>query len=109
MISPSSRTRTVASSFRFVALRSGSTLFYLKYVVGDDGTSTFLGLDGSTVFLTSGSIGLVLGTACLGSIARKIDKKYYATALSVITGVCFVSFFLLPKDRYGLMLGLNVV
>ena len=45
----------------------------------------------------------------LGSIARKIDKKYYAAALSAITGVCFASFFFLPKDDYGLMLALNAV
>jgi len=96
-------------STTFVALRSGSTLFYFKYVVGDDGTPIFVGLDRSTVFLTSGSIGLVLGTACLGSIARKIDKKYCAAALSAITGLCFVSFFFLPKDSYGLMLALNVI
>jgi glycoside/pentoside/hexuronide:cation symporter, GPH family len=100
---------TSVLSTTFVALRSGSTLFYFKYVVGDDGTPIFLGLDRSTVFLTSGSIGLVFGTACLGSIARKIDKKYYAAALSAITGVCFASFFFLPKDRYGLMLALNVI
>ena len=100
---------TSVLSTTFVALRSGSTLFYFKYVVGDDGTPIFLGLDRSTVFLTSGSLGLVLGTACLGSIARKIDKKYCAAALSAITGVCFVSFFFLQKDRYGLMLALNVI
>ena len=100
---------TSVFSTTFVALRSGSTLFYFKYVVGDDGTPIFLGLDRSTVFLTSGSIGLVLGTACLGSIARKIDKKYYAAALSAITAVCFASFFFLPKDNYGLMLALNVI
>ena len=100
---------TSVLSTTFVALRSGSTLFYFKYVVGDDGTPTFLGLDRSTVFLTSGSIGLVLGTAGLGSIARKVDKKYCAAALSAITGVCFASFFFLPKDHYGLMLALNAV
>ena len=100
---------TSVLSTTFVALRSGSTLFYFKYVVGDDGTPIFLGLDRSTVFLTSGSIGLVLGTACLGSIARKIDKKYYAAALSAITGVCFASFFFVQKDHYGLMLAVNVI
>jgi GPH family glycoside/pentoside/hexuronide:cation symporter len=101
----------VASIFStsFVALRSGSTLFYFKYVAGDDGTPVFLGLDRSTVFLTTGSLGLVVGTACLGSIARKIDKKYYAAALSVISGFCFASFFLLPKNAFGLQLALNAL
>jgi GPH family glycoside/pentoside/hexuronide:cation symporter len=96
-------------STAFIALRSGSTLFYFKYVVGDDGSPLFLGLDRTTLFLTTGSIGLVLGTACLGSIARKIDKKYYAAALSIITGLCFGSYFFVPKDAFGLQLALNAV
>ena len=101
---------TSVFSTTFVALRSGSTLFYFKYVVGDDGTPILFGqLDRSTVFLTTGALGLVLGTACLGPIARKIDKKYYAAALSVITGLCFISFFFLPKDNYPLQLALNAL
>src|SRR5262252_8544238 len=81
---------TSVFSTTFVALRSGSTLFYFKYVVGDDGTPILFGqLDRSTVFLTTGSLGLVIGCVCLGSIARRIDKKYYAAVLSAITGVCF--------------------
>jgi GPH family glycoside/pentoside/hexuronide:cation symporter len=104
-------TLLIASVFSttFVALRSGSTLFYFKYVVGDDGRPIFLGLDRSTVFLTTGSLGLVLGTACLGPIARKIDKKYYAAALSTITGVCFAAFFFLPKENFNLQLALNAL
>jgi len=101
----------IASVFSttFVALRAGSTLFYFKYVVGDDGTPIFLGLDRSTIFLTTGSLGLVLGTACLGSIARRIDKKYYAAGLSVVTGFCLGAFYFLPKDSYGIMLAVNAL
>jgi len=123
----------IASVFSttFGALRSGSTLFYFKYVAGDGGApfylglgagtkapanwprwlawlaEFFLGLDRSTIFLTTGSLGLVLGTACLGSVARRIDKKYYAAALSAITGVCFAAFFVIPKEAFGLQLVLN--
>jgi len=96
-------------STTFVALRSGSTLFYYKYVVGDDGTPILLGLDRSTVFLTTGALGLVLGTACLGPIARKIDKKYYAATLSAITGCCFVAFYFLPPDNFPLQLAFNAI
>jgi GPH family glycoside/pentoside/hexuronide:cation symporter len=102
----------VASVFSttFGALRSGSTLFYFKYVVGDDGTPILFGqLDRSTVFLTTGSLGLVFGTACLGPIARNIDKKYYAATLSAMTGLCFVGFYFVPKDNYSLQLALNAV
>jgi GPH family glycoside/pentoside/hexuronide:cation symporter len=61
------------------------------------------------LFLTSGALGLVLGTMSLGPIARKIDKKYYAAALSLVTGVCFLSFFFIPKGQFGLMIALNMV
>ena len=61
----------------------------------------FWGLDRTTLFLTSGALGLVLGTVCLGPIARKIDKKYYAAALSTVIGLCFLAFFFVPKGRPG--------
>ena len=100
---------TSVFSTTFVALRSGSTLFFFKYVVGDDGRSIFLGLDRSTVFLTTGALGLVLGTACLGPIARRIDKKYYAAALSAITGLAFIAFYFIPKENFTLHLALNAI
>ncbi|MBI5766408.1 MAG: MFS transporter [Verrucomicrobia bacterium] len=97
-------------STTFGALRSGSTLFYFKYVVGDSGAPILFGqLDRATVFLSTGALGLVLGTACLGPIARKIDKKHYAAILSAITGVCFAAFFFVPKDAYALQLTLNAI
>ena len=93
----------------FSALRSGSTIFYFKYVQGYDSSPMFWGLDRTTLFLTSGALGLVLGTICLGPIARKIDKKYYAAGLSVVTGLCFLSFFFVPKGEFGLMIALNML
>jgi GPH family glycoside/pentoside/hexuronide:cation symporter len=93
----------------FSALRSGSTIFFFKYVQGFDSTPVIWGLDRTTLFLTSGALGLVLGTMCLGPIARKIDKKYYAAALSAVTGLSFLSFFFVPKGQFGLMIALNVL
>src|SRR5881396_1675235 len=93
----------------FSALRSGSTIFFFKYVRGFDSTPVLWGLDRTTLFLTSGALGLVLGTVCLGPIARKIDKKYYAAALSLVTGLCFLSFFFVPKGQFGLMVAVNIL
>ena len=93
----------------FSALRSGSTIFFFKYVEGYDSTPIIWTLDRTTVFLTSGALGLVLGTMCLGPIARKVDKKYYAAALSTVTGLCFLAFFFVPKGQFGLMVALNVI
>jgi len=93
----------------FSALRSGSTIFFFKYVQGFDSSAVLWGLDRTTLFLSSGALGLVLGTMCLGPIARKIDKKYYAAALSLVTGVSFLSFFFVPKGHFGLMIALNMM
>jgi GPH family glycoside/pentoside/hexuronide:cation symporter len=98
---------TAIFSTTFIALRSGSTIFYFKYVVGDDTAPIFLGLDRTTIFLTTGAIGQILGTICLAGIARKIDKKHLAAALSALTGVCYLSFYFIPTNAYGAMLALN--
>jgi len=93
----------------YFALRGGSTLYYFKYVAGDDGRAVLWGLDRSTIFLSTGSLSLVLGTACLGRFARKIDKKSYAGVLSAIAGLSFALFFILPKDNFGLQLAVNAI
>jgi GPH family glycoside/pentoside/hexuronide:cation symporter len=93
----------------FSALRGGSTIFYFKYVQGYDSSPFLGGLDRTTLFLSSGALGLVLGTVCLGPIARKIDKKFYAAVLSLVTGLCFLSFFFVPKGHFGLMVAMNVL
>jgi GPH family glycoside/pentoside/hexuronide:cation symporter len=93
----------------FSALRSGSTIFYFKYVQGYDSAPVIWTLDRTTLFLTSGALGLVLGTMCLGPIARKVDKKYYAAGLSLVTGFCFLAFFFVPTGQFGLMIALNIL
>lgn len=93
----------------FSALRSGSTIFYFKYVQGYDTTPMIWRLDHTTVFLTSGALGLVLGTMGLGPIARKVDKKYYAAALSLVTGLCFLAFYFVPKGNFGLLVAANML
>jgi GPH family glycoside/pentoside/hexuronide:cation symporter len=93
----------------FSALRSGSTIFYFKYVQGYDTAPLFWRLDHTTVFLTSGALGLVLGTLCLGPFARKVDKKYYAAGLSLVTGLCFLAFYFVPKGHFWLLVAANMV
>ena len=96
-------------STTFISLQAGTTIFYFKYVVGSDKTAVFLGLDRTTVFLTVGALGQLLGTVCLGSVVRRIDKKYCAAALSAITGLSFAAFYFVPKDSFGIMLTLVAV
>jgi glycoside/pentoside/hexuronide:cation symporter, GPH family len=100
-------------SMTFAALRSGSTLFFFKYVANDKGEALFsigsLNFDKSTVFLTAGSVALVLGTLLLSSFVRKVDKKFCAAILSATTGLCFAVFFFIPPEYYLLMLAVHML
>jgi GPH family glycoside/pentoside/hexuronide:cation symporter len=97
-------------STTFIALRSGSTLFYFKYCVGDDGSPILFGkFDRSTVFLSSGMLSMMIGTACLGIFARKLDKKTLAASLSAITGLSFFVFYFLPPENFWLLVAVNAV
>ena len=100
-------------STTFIALRSGSTIFYFKYVVGSNKTPLFsigsLDFDRTTVFLSTGMLAQIVGTIMLGFIARKVDKKYAAALLCTITGLCFMTFYFLPKEQYVLLVVVNAI
>jgi glycoside/pentoside/hexuronide:cation symporter, GPH family len=105
----------IASVFSttFIALRSGSVFFYFKYCVGADSTPLFkigsLEFDRGTVFLSTGMLAQIAGTAALGFFVRKLDKKNAAVILCTITGLTFLSFYFLPKDQYALMVVVNAI
>ncbi|HUZ07690.1 MAG TPA: glycoside-pentoside-hexuronide (GPH):cation symporter, partial [Candidatus Paceibacterota bacterium] len=100
-------------STTFIALQAGSTAFYFKYVfknaVGDDKTAVFWGLDHFTIFISTGMLAQVVGTMVLGFLARRVDKKYAAAGLCAVTGLCFMTFYFLPKGRFDLFLVVNVI
>lgn len=97
-------------STSFIVMRSGSTLFYFKYCVGDDGSPVLFGrLDRSTIFLASGMASMMLGSACLGIFARAADKRTLAVILTLITAASYSSFYFLPPDNFALLLAVNAV
>jgi GPH family glycoside/pentoside/hexuronide:cation symporter len=38
-----------------------------------------------------------------------VDKKYAAAGLCAVTGVCFLTFYFLPRDRFDLFLAVNAL
>ena len=100
-------------STTFIALQAGSTAFYFKYVfkyaAGNDKTPVFWGLDHFTIFISTGMLAQVVGTMVLGFLARRVDKKYAAAGLCAATGLCFMTFYFLPRDRFDLFLAVNVI
>ena len=101
---------TSVLSTSFAALRSGSTIFYFKYLAGDKGAPILWGwLDRSTLFLTTGALGLLLGTLTLSFFVRRVDKKFFAAGLSVVTGVCYLAFYFIPPENFIALLAVNAL
>ncbi len=92
----------------FGGLRSGSTLFFFKYVVGDSERPVLFGIfDRPTVFLASSMGCLLLGTLAFTSIAPRVDKRRWAVGLTLATGALYAFAHVVPPQSFALLLVTN--
>ncbi len=92
-----------------VAVRGAVTLHYFKYYVGDDG-SPFIGfLDRSTLFMTSGTVALILGVACTKWFSSRWGKRELMVGLTLANAAAMASFYILPPENFWLMVAVNAV
>ncbi len=100
-------------SLTFIGLRSGTAIYYFKYVAGYDSqpilTLGSLKLDRVSVFLSSGMLSQMLGSLCLSFFARLADKRAVSILLTFATAVCYGAFYFIPKDNFALQLALNAI
>lgn len=92
-----------------VAIRGAVTLHYFKYYVGDDGSPWIGVFDVTTVFMTTGTIALIIGAACTSWFTRFGGKKQLMILLSGSNAVTMALFFFIPPEATMLMLVLNIV
>ncbi|MEZ5278809.1 MAG: MFS transporter [Opitutaceae bacterium] len=92
-----------------VAVRGAVTLHYFKYFVGDDG-SPFIGfLDRSTIFMTSGTLALILGVACTKLFSKRWGKRELMVGLTLANAATMAAFFFIPPENFWLMMLVNIV
>jgi len=92
-----------------VAIRAGSTVFYLKYYVGDDGTPIFLIFDKTAVFLSLSMFGFIAGLTMTEALCRRFEKRHLMIALTLGNAVAMALFYVIPPDQYWLMVALSIV
>jgi GPH family glycoside/pentoside/hexuronide:cation symporter len=92
-----------------VAVRSGGTLYFFKYYVGDDGTPLIWILDRTAVFLSLSTAGMLLGIALTQTLLRRFDKRTLMIALTIANGLSMACFFVIPPDEYLLMVCVSVL
>lgn len=86
-----------------VAVRAGSTLFYFKYYVGDDGTRIFWIFDKTAVFLSLSTFGMLAGIMMTQSLCKRFEKRSLMIALTLANAVAMAIFYVIPPDQYWLM------
>jgi GPH family glycoside/pentoside/hexuronide:cation symporter len=96
-------------STSFIVTRDSVTIYFFKYFVKAGDEAIFLGMDKTSLFLSSGKLMMMLGVFCVGFLVRRIDKKSLAATLTLGTAACWFSFYFIPVDLYGLMLVVNAV
>jgi len=92
-----------------VAVKNAVTVHFFKYYVGDDGTSIFLFMDQTTLFLTAGMLAMILGVACTRLFTRHFEKKALMIWLSLLNAATMVIIFFIPPDQYWTMMAVNIV
>ena len=84
-----------------IVMRSGATVYYLKYYVGrPDLTGAFLGIY---------SVALAVGAALTPVMTRFVDKKRLMVFLMAAVGVLSCAMYFVPRDAIGLMFVLNTL
>lgn len=94
-------------STTFIAIRDSVTIHFFKYVVRAGSEPFFLGMDKTSLFLSLGRLMMMLGVFCVGFLIKFVDKKPLSAMLTLGTAACWLAFYFIPADRYGLMLVLN--
>jgi GPH family glycoside/pentoside/hexuronide:cation symporter len=84
-----------------VALRSGSIVFYFKYVVGDE--------SGFTLFATSGTVAFIAGAFATKLFLRFCNRRQLLIGLTLVNSVLLGAFFFVDPHNTPLLLGLNLI
>ncbi|MBD3222546.1 MFS transporter, partial [bacterium] len=89
------------SSLAYAIIRSGSTVYYFKYCVGNEAQAS--------LFMVTGTVAVILGVAATEFLARRIGKRRLYIAVMGLSAVLTGAFYFVPTDRIALIFALNIV
>ena len=90
-----------------LAVRNGGLLYYFKYYVGDGGGPVFWILDLTAIFMSLGTLSMILGVALTGPLTRRFEKRTLMIVLTATSALLSASFFFIAPDRFWLMVAVN--
>lgn len=97
----------------FIVIRSGSTMYYVTYYMGEQDFS-FFGSNShfsvellATVFFTSGSVAGVLGALFTNRFSKIIDKRLAYGGFLAASAIMSALYYFIPSDSIALIYPLN--
>ncbi len=92
-----------------VAARNGSILYYFKYYVGDDGTRIFWIWDKTTVFMSLGTLAVLIGITLTKRLCDYFEKRTLLVTLTIANALSMAVFYVIPPDQYWTMVAVNCI
>ena len=91
-----------------VAIRAGGTMYYFKYFVGTGDTPVFWILNQTSVFLSLGTLGMLVGITMTRWLVERFEKRDLLIVLSLLNAASFIAFFFVPPEAFWTMVIVNV-
>lgn len=92
-----------------VAVRGGSTMFFMENYVADPDLNVFWRFDRISFFFLTGTASLVAGTACTTFFTRRFEKRSLMIVLTLLNAAALAAFFFIPPEQYWTMIIVNAV
>jgi glycoside/pentoside/hexuronide:cation symporter, GPH family len=92
-----------------VAVRGAVTVHFFKYVVGDTGESFLLGIDRTTLVMSSGMLAFIAGVFFTSIVGRRFGKRNALMGLTLLNAATVLGFYFIPADQYWLMVAVNLL
>lgn len=83
--------------------RFASIVFYMKYYLGDDGTSVFWIFDKIAILTSCGLIGQLIGALYTPMLASRFEKHHLMVAMGVLHALLLSMCYLIPAEQYALI------
>lgn len=83
--------------------RFASIVFYLKYYVGDSGTTVFLIFDRTAVLTSCGLIGQLLGALMTPMLASRFEKHHLMIGMNLIHAALLAICYVVPPENFALI------
>lgn len=93
-------------SLMHIAIRGGAFIYYLKYYVGDEGERVFLIFDLTAIFMSLGTIALILGVLMTRRLTRRFENRTLIIVLNLINAAISGLFIFIPPEMFWLMVSL---